>query len=294
MNILKGLASGLLIFLLVLSLSIFGVAFLLNQTILNPGFVAAEINKLDVPLLAEELLSEQIPEGDFPEEFGDVLVNTITDLEPWIQQQVTDGIYSSYDYLSGSSQTLSVVIPLESVKESLKDNVEEVILQLLPPELAGASPAEIELFLNEIYSQIDDLLPATFEISESSLPPEVLATLEMAKQIISYFQTGYKFLIGFMLLLIAGIILIDRQVRGATRKLGIILLPEGILMLVGVFVIKYLAGTQIAQFGIPPYLQEWLPQLVSDFVAPLLMLSIGLLVVGVALLTVSFVYKRQT
>jgi len=294
MNILKGLASGLLIFLLVLSLSIFGVAFLLNQTILNPGFVAAEINKLDVPLLAEELLSEQIPEGDFPEEFGDVLVNTITDLEPWIQQQVTDGIYSSYDYLSGSSQTLSVVIPLESVKESLKDNVEEVILQLLPPELAGASPAEIELFLNEIYSQIDDLLPATFEISESSLPPEVLATLEMAKQIISYFQTGYKFLIGFMLLLIAGIILIDRQVRGATRKLGIILLPEGVLMLVGVFVIKYLAGTQIAQFGIPPYLQEWLPQLVSDFVSPLLMLSIGLLVVGVALLTVSFVYKRQT
>ena len=142
-------------------------------------------------------------------------------------------------------------------------------------------------------AEIDDLLPATFEISESSLPPEVLAPLEMARQVISYFQTGYKFLIGFMLLLIAGIILIDRQVRGATRKLGIILLPEGVLMLVGVFVAKYSAGTQIAQFDIPPYLEEWLPQLVSDFVAPLLMLGIGLLVAGVALLTVSFVYKRQ-
>ena len=294
MNVLKGLALGLLIFLLVLSLSIFGVAFLLNQTILNPTFVSSEINKLDVPLLAEELLSEQIPEEDFPEEFGAVLVNTITDLEPWIQQQVTDGIYSSYDYLSGRSQSLSVVIPLEPVKESLKDNVEELILQLLPPELAGASPAEIELYLNEIYSQIDDLLPATFEISESSLPPDVLSTLEMVKQIISYFQVGYKFLIGFMLLLIVGIILIDRQIRSTSRKLGAILLPEGVLMLVGVFVAKYLAGTQIAQFDVPPYLEEWLPQLVSDFVAPLLMLGIGLLVVGVALLTFSFVYKRQT
>jgi len=294
MNVLKGLALGLLSFLLVLSLSIFGVAFLLNQTILNPGFVSSEINKLDVPLLAEELLREQIPEEDFPEEFGDVLINTITDLEPWIQQQVIDGVDSAYDYLTGTSQSLSVVIPLESVKESLKDNVEEVILQLLPPELAGASPAQIELFLSGIYSQIDELLPATFEISESSLPPDVLSTLEMVKQIISYFQLAYNLMIGLIVLLIAGIILIDRQIRGTSRKLGAIFLPEGILMLVGVFVAKYLAGTQIAQFDIPTYLQEWLPQLVSDFVAPLLMLGIGLLVVGVALLIFSFVYKRQT
>jgi hypothetical protein len=293
MNFLKGLVLSLLILLLVLSLSIFGLAFLVNQTILNPGFVSSEINKLDVPLLAEELLSEQIPEEDFPEEFGDVLVNTITDLEPWIQQKVSDGIYSGYDYLMGRSQSLSVVIPLEPVKEKLKDNVEEIILQSPPPELAGASPAEIELYLNEIYSQIDELLPATYEISGASLGAEVLATLEQVKQVISYFQTSYKILIGFMLLLIVGIALIDRQLRSTSRKLGIILLPAGVLMLVGVFVIKYLAGTQIAQFNIPPYLEEWLPQLVSDFVSPLLMLGIGFLVVGVALLTFSFVYKRQ-
>ena len=291
MNVLKGLALGLLSFLLVLSLSIFGVAFLLNQTILNPGFVSSEINKLDVPLLAEELLREQIREEEL---VAEVLSDTITNLEPWIQQQVTDGVYFSYDYLTGRSQSLSVVIPLDPVKESLKDNVEEVILQILPPELAGASPAQIELFLNELYSQIDELLPATFEISESSLPPDVLSTLEMVKQIISYFQVAYNLMIGLIVLLIVGIILIDRQIIGTTRKLGAILLPEGILMLVGVFVAKYLAGTQIAQFDIPTYLQEWLPQLVSDFVAPLLMLGIGLLVVGVALLTFSFVYKRQT
>jgi len=293
MNFLKGLALGLLSFLLLLSLSIFGVAFLLNQTILNPGFITSELDRLDVPLLAEELLSEQIPEEDFPEEFGAVLVNTITDLELWIQQQVSDAVYSSYDYLSGRSQILNVVIPLEPVKESLKDNLRQAFLESLPAELAGASPAQIELFLNGLYGQIDEQIPSTFEFSESSLPPDVLSTLEMVKQIISYFQVGYKFLIGFMLLLIVGIILIDRQIRSTSRKLGTILLPEGILLLVGVFVAKYFAGTQIAQFDIPPYLQEWLPQLVSDFVAPLLMLGIGLLVGGVALLTFSFVYKRQ-
>ena len=132
MNLLKGLALGILSFLLVLSLSIFGAAFLVNQTILNPGFIASEINRLDVSLLAEELLSEYIPEEEL---VAEVLSDTITDLEPWIQQQVTDGVYSGYDYLSGRSETLSVVIPLEPVKESLRDNLG-----------------------NELYEKIDELV----------------------------------------------------------------------------------------------------------------------------------------
>ena len=291
MKFLKGLALSLLSFLLVLSLSIFGVAFLLNQTILNPGFVSSELDRLDVPLLAEELLREQIPEEDFPEEFGTALVNTITELEPWIQQQVSDGVYSSYDYLMGRSQSLSVVISLEPVKESLRDNLWQAFLQSLPAALVGASSAEIEQYFNDFYQGFSEQIPSTYEISEDSLGAEVLAQLEMVKQIISYFQVAYNLLIGLIVLLIAGIVLLNLQIRGATRKLGTIFLPEGILMLVGVFVAKYLAGTQIAQFDIPTYLQEWLPQLVSDFVAPLLMLGIGLLVVGVALLIVSFVYK---
>jgi len=290
MNLLKGLALGILSFLLVLSLSIFGIAFLVNQTILNPGFVSSELNKLDVPQLAEELLSEQIPEEEL---VAEVLNDTVTDLESWIQEQVTDGVYASYDYLSGRSETLSVVIPLEPVKESLKDNLGEAILESLPPELAGASPTQIELFLNELYNDIDELVPETFEINEDSLGAELSAQLERAREYIGYFQVGYNFLIGFMLLLILGIVVIDRQVRSATRRLGTIFLPEGVLLLVGFFVAKYFAQREILPLGVIPYLEEWLPQLVSDLVAPLLMLSIGLIIGGAALLTISFVYKRQ-
>ena len=228
MNLLKGLALGILSFLLVLSLSIFGIAFLVNQTILNRGFIASEINRLDVPLLAEEFLSEYIPEE---EPMAEVLSDTITDLEPWIQQQLTDIAYAGYDYLRGRSESLSVVIPLEPVKESLRDNLGETILQLIP---------------------------STFELNEASLSAELLAYIELARQVISYIQPSYNFLIGFIPLLILGIVLIDRQVRSATRKLGAIFLPEGVLMLVGVFVAKYFAGTQIAQLDIPPYLEEWL------------------------------------
>ena len=41
MNIVKGLATGIFSFLLLVSLFFFGVALLINSTILNPDFVVA-------------------------------------------------------------------------------------------------------------------------------------------------------------------------------------------------------------------------------------------------------------
>jgi len=220
MKFLKVLALSLLSLLLFLSLSIFGLVLTLNHTILNPDFVISELNRLDITSLTKDWLSQQIPQEE--PYLAEVLDNTIADLEPWIKEQVNAGIYTSYDYLLGKGESLSLVISLEPVKDSLKDNLREAILQTPPPELAGAAPAAIELYINEAYQNIDEMIPPRFEFNESSLGPEVLAQLEQVRQVISYVQLGYKVLIGFILLLILGIILVNREVRGATRKLGII------------------------------------------------------------------------
>jgi len=291
MKLLKGLALTLLSLLLFLSLSIFGLALTLNNTILNPDFVVSELDRLDISSLAKEFISEQIP----PEEelMAEVLDDTIADLEPWIREQVSDSVYSSYDYLIGRSQSLSLVISLEPLRDSLKSNLREAVLRSPPPELAGVPPAEVERYFNEFYQQISEQIPPTFEFDESSLSPEVLAQLEQVRQAIGYFQLGYKALIGFILLLILGIILINRQVKGATRGIGITFLSCGVPWFAGILVAKYLAGTQIAQLDIPSQLQGWLPQLVDDFLAPLEIFSIGLLVGGVGLIIVSFLYKPR-
>jgi len=127
MKFVKGLALSLLSFLLFLSLSIFGLALTLSNTILNPDFVVSELDRLDISSLAKEFISEQIPpEGEL---MAEVLDDTIADLEPWIREQVNAGIYSSYDYLWGRSQSLSLVISLEPVKESLRDNLWEAFLR---------------------------------------------------------------------------------------------------------------------------------------------------------------------
>jgi len=291
MNFLKGLALGVLSFLLLLCLFVFGFALTLNQTVLKPDFITSEVDRLDIPSLAEEFLSEEIPPDE--QYLAGVIGDTITDLEPWIEEQVHAGIYTSYDYFLGRSQSLSLVIPTEPVRDSLKDNLREAIQESPPPELEGASSSEIELYLAEAYREIDEMLPQEFEFGESSLTPEVWAQLEQVRQGIGYFQLGYKILIGFILLLILGIVLINRQVKGATRRIGIPFLTCGVLGYISTFVTKYLAETQLTRFDIPTWLQSWFPQFLDDFLAPLEIFSIGLLVAGIALIIVSFVYKPR-
>lgn len=289
MNFLKGLALGILSSLLLLSLSAFGLALTLNYTLLNPDFTVSEVDRLDIPSLAEEWFGEQIP----PDEpyLAEVVSDTITDLEPWIEEQVHFGIYSGYDYFLGRSESLHLVISLEPVRDSLKDNLREAILESPPPELEGATPSQIALFFSQAYRQIDEMIPQEFTLNQSSLTPEVLAQLEQVRRSIGYFQLGYKILIGFILLLILGIVLINRQVKGATRGIGIPFLTCGAVGYISTFVTKHLAETQLTKLDIPAWLQAWLPQFVDDLLTPLEIFSIALIITGIALLIVYFVYK---
>lgn len=295
MKFLKGLVLTLLSFLLFLSLSIFGFVFTLNNTILNPDFVVSELDKLDITSLVRDLVSEQIATQIPPglEFMAEVIDDTIADLDPWIKEQTRNAIYSGYDYFLGKSQSLNLVISLEPVKEKLRDNAWAALLKSPPPELAMLPRTMWEQYFNQFYEEFAGQIPSTFEFNQEPLSPEVSAQLEQVREAISYTQQGYTALIGFIALLVLGIILLNRQVRGTTRKLGTIFLTYGASQYAGIFVAKHFAGPQLAQLPIPSQLQAWLPQLVNDFLAPLEMFSLGLLIGGVVLLIVSFVYKPR-
>ena len=294
MKFLKGFGLAILSLLLFLSLSVFGLVLTLNQTVLNPDFAASQLERLDIASLAGDMLSEEIP-PEAEEFMAEVVNDTIADLEPWMKEQARDGIYSFYDYLEGRSQSLSLIVSLEPVRETFTDNLREAVLQSPPPELAGLPPAVIESYLDEINQQISQEIPEAFEFTEASLDPSVIAQLEQVKQVVGYFHLGYNALIGLILLLILGIVLIKREVRGSTRSLGSTFLSCGVFSYASVFITKNVVGTQLTQPDMPVYLQTRIPQFLADTLAPLEMYGIGLLAVGVVLLVVSFVYKpRQT
>ena len=292
MKFLKGFALFILGTLLFLSLSTFGIAFMLNQTVLNPDFIVSQVDRLDITSLAEDMLGEQIPLGG-EELMEEVVSDTITDLEPWIKEQAADAAYAVYDYLEGRSQSLSLVISLDPVKQSLRENLREEFLASLPPELEGLPPAEIESYFNTYYQQIAQAIPPTFELNEASLGAEGTAMLEQTRQIVDYFNLSYTALIGVILLLILLILLVTREVRGTTRGLGINFLTCGVLSFLGAFAAEKLVSPMQLQIDVPPYLETWLPELLSDVLAPLEMYSIVLASVGVILLIISFAYKPR-
>ncbi len=294
MKFLKGFGLAILGILFSLSLIVCGFLLTLNQTALNPDFVASQVDNLDIPLLAEEIISEQVPQGhDYMSEVvAEVANDTIVDLEPWIKEQASAAIYSFYDYLEGESESLSLTIPMDTVKESLRDNLWETVQESPPPELEGLPPAEIEQTFNQFWSEFSEEIPSTLELDETLLDPEVMEKLEQARRIVGYINLTFKILIAIVLLVILVIILIYREVRGSTRQIGITFLTCGIASYVGAFITRSIAGSQLTQLDIPAYLQTWLPQLIKDALSPLEMYGIGLMATGVILIIVSFVYRR--
>ena len=295
MNVLKGFGLGILSFLLFLSLSVFGIAFMLNSTLLNPDFVASEVDKIDVSALviemAEEQIGEQLPEEAFF--LKEALYGIISDQEPWLKEQLNAAIYTGYDFFLGKSERLDMIISLEPLKENLRDSLWQTFKENLPPELSVLPEDQLKPYFDQYYQEFAGQIPSEFAFDESSIPPEVMEQMILARQYIDYFQTYYYVLIGFMVLLVLGIILINRSVRGTTRSLGIALLIYGALEFAGVYVARNFMPTSLPLPDIPSSLQMWLMGLFGDLLAPLQMFSLGVLIGGVVLLVVSFVYKPR-
>ena len=70
---------------LCLSLLVFGLVLTLNQSVLNPDFIAEHVEKLDIAALADEIVTDNIPPeaaAFMGESLDEVLGDTIADIEP--------------------------------------------------------------------------------------------------------------------------------------------------------------------------------------------------------------------
>jgi hypothetical protein len=281
--------------LLCLSLLIFGPVLMVNQSVLNPDFVADRVDEVDIVELTDEIILEEIPPeaADFMGELlHPVLRFTIGEIEPWLKEQARNVIHVFYDYIEGRNDTLSLIISLEEKLANFRDNLLDAILTSPPAELLGLPAEEIEAEFNVYFDQIEEEIPSAIELDEMLLETEVMQQIERAKQYVGYFNLGFFLLIAFCLLLILLIILVYREVKGSCRNIGFTFLAVGVVSLVGAFVARSIANSQLATIDMPATLQAWAPDVVFDVLMPLGIYAIGLIVVGIALTVVSFVYKR--
>lgn len=290
MNSFKSLAVSLFSFLLFFSLAIFGLLYMLDNTLLKPEFLVSEIERLDASAVTAEIIDFQ-PPTEMPY-FNDVINETVDELEPWMKEQLKNAIYSGYDYFLGKTKYLSLTISTQVVRDTFRENLWEAFSASPPPELQGKSEPVQKQYFEESFEQLTEDIPSTIGFSESPLPLNTLNTLRQVRQTIGYFSAIYYGLIGFMVLLLLGIILIVRNVKNITRRLGVPLLTYGAIEYAGIFVVEYLIKGKVPLPDIAPYLQTWMLQFMDNLLHPLEIFSLVLLICGAVLTIVSFVYPQ--
>jgi hypothetical protein len=289
------------------------LANLLGLTLLSSDLIVAVIDAMDAPQLARIFLGEfeeeiaqefPLPEEAFPH-LVDGIEELLTDLEPWIKEQVEYAAGPIADYLAGEVENFSVTISLEPLRDGLREMLLEVFLDFPPDELEGLPPEELEQAFDAFWAEFaEEMLPTPFQIDETviggdahvqiaSFTSTAETVLSQARKYVGYVRLAYILSIVVSALLIAGIVLIYRNVKGSTRTLGIVFLASGLVVLAVALIGKHVGGEQMlrAMVAAPPQLQVWASQVLVDLLAPLQWLGIGFIAGGIVLLVVSFVYK---
>ncbi|MDH5364393.1 MAG: hypothetical protein OEZ07_00115 [Dehalococcoidia bacterium] len=288
MRIVRAIFSGIFSFVLTVTLVALGIVITVNLTVLNPNFIISELDKLDIYSIVADQVKNQIPAEE--PYIAQVVDETITDLEPWLREQTATVIYGGWAYLKGD-QELNIVIPLEQVRATIKDNLEQAILESLPPELEGFSESQIQAFLSQIYAEIDSQIPQQIEIDETALGPEITTQLQQARQIVGYIELGYKALIGLAALLILLIALLQWwHVKPIARYVGIPFTTAGALSLISTIVARSFIP-DIIPSEVPPEIVSTLSPLITDFTSPLQTYGIVLLIAGIGLIVLSIKLK---
>ena len=359
MNVLRRLGTGILSFLLLVSLSVFGVAFFINSTLLQPDFVAEQVDKLDMAAVASDYADDFIDE-ERPQEaefLKEAIYQVAADQEPWLTEQISIAVHSSYDYFLGETDRLEITIPLDELKANVRDSLWETLKdflahdasavpqsllmpyidqyyqdivdviphEYLPPGMAGLSGEPLRLYIHQHYSEFMNLIETTFRlpvvsglilgqiqpyfneyyadfvdefegtqtITEDDIPSDVMDDLQTARKGIGYFQAGYYALIALMVLLTAGIILINRSVKDACRSLGVTFLVYGAAEFAGVIFARYFNFVKYIP-DLPPSMDTWMSGFIKDVLLPLQWFSLAILILGFVLFLVSVLYKPRT
>ena len=359
MNALKGILAGILSFLLLVSLSLFGISLMLYFSVLNPDFVTHQVEEADISQLASDFVDENYIE-EIPEDmlfFKDVVYEVIEDHEPWLKEQFSDAVHTGYDYMLGNTSVLDIRIPLEELKRSVKDSTWIHFMEMLPEWIAdtgeeglrkliydnihefvedipsgylpdeyqsltesqlqgyvdlyfddiadqivdGRLPPSLESeiedillpYFNQYYDEIAEDIPSEFVINESEIDDEdAWEIIEDVRRNIGYFRAGFYGLIGLIVLLIAAIVLVHRNLKDSTRTIGITFLVYGVTEFVIVILARTLVPDHIPFEDIPSSMQDLILDTYTSVLAPLQWFSLGILIVGILLFVSSFFFKR--
>jgi hypothetical protein len=290
MQVLRGIALGLLGFFLFISLILLGIAFTIDNTALNPQFIVNEIGQLDIPSIVHETLAKSVPADYQPYIRG--IDASVTETLPWINQQIKYIVTGTYDYLLSKTDRLDLSISTQPLQQSLKKNLTSAFLQSAPADYSRLSDADKQVYLARFQQEIVTFIPAQINITPDSLGADGAKAFIEARNIAGYIKNLYLVLIAATLVMAFLLVWLIRDVPGILRSLGIICFISGALSSIAVFGLKSLIPVMIPPNTLPEVLRLWIQTVLEDFISPWGIYSLSFLIGGLILFIASFFYHR--
>jgi hypothetical protein len=212
----------------------------------------------------------------------DYIVNNPADIVQYIPQ----------DFLPPEARLLSqdqLAAYLEANKSLVRAQIDSLGTDAI---LAQLDNNVIEPYFNEFTDSAVTQIPDVYNVNTEVFGQDGLRQLADARRYLGYFETAYWALIAAALVLIGLVWLIWREVKHPARAVGITLAFFGVLELAGTIILRSINPFDYSNgLDMPTYARNILLNVYHDALQPMLVFNIVVLVVGVAVLVLSFFTK---
>ncbi len=264
---------------------------ILRETVLTTDFVLPLLDELDVVSIVSSLIEEDVRDAlpDALEFLAAGLDEALGLFEEDIRNILASNIDQILDYITGTSSTIRVELSLAQLLDFIPGlgayipesfTIDETMIGSDLPDQIRDGVTEAETTLGELRADIATAI-ADFETGT-----------EDPRTWIGWFLDGYIGLIALLAVVLLAIVGIHREVKGATRQLGITALVGGIVGVVTVFIGDNFFTAQMNVLDIPLAMDDLPEILFNDVLSPFRTLSYGLVGGGLVLIAVSLIYPR--
>jgi hypothetical protein len=189
------------------------------------------------------------------------------------------------------------LVPRAQLSEFLDSFIVEIAAQIkregIPPEIDFVVEDIARPYFERYYDSFAARIPDELVLDEADIPADAMDQILQVKKYIGWFRAGFYWMIVFMALLIAGIYLIHRNIQDPSRAIGIDLLTFGVLDIIGTLLARSYIPFDSLVADIPVSLETWLTGIYNDIFSVMLTFSIVVAAIGVALIVVSFVFRKK-
>jgi hypothetical protein len=229
------------------------------------------------------------------EKSASYLPEIVSGVEDYIVDNPADIVqYIPQDFLPADARLLNqqqLVAYLETHPDLVRSQIDSLGTDTI---IANLNDNVIEPYFNEFTDSFITEIPDTYNVDTEVFGQEGLQQLADARRYLGYFETAYWALIAAAIVLIALIWVIWREVKHPARAVGITLAFFGFLELAGSIIARAINPFDYAQgVDIPAYAQNIALNVYHDALQPMLVFNIIVLVIGVAVLVLSFFAKSR-